>query len=98
MRLNPSWEGPNAPSINGENIYAGTGIGPNMLPEAEQETQYSYGDYEDQQTYRDQSRGQAASYASARSSSSSYSGSSRSSGYSSIGRFIIIIMVQKGHD
>ena len=89
MRLNPSWEGPNAPSINGENIYAGTGIGPNMLPEAEQETQYSYGDYEDQQTYRDQSRGQAASYASARSSSSSYSGSSRSSGYSSIGRFFI---------
>ena len=28
MRLNPNWESPNAPSINGETMYAGTGIGP----------------------------------------------------------------------
>ena len=51
MRLNPSWEGPNAPSI--DNIYAGTGIGPNMLPEEATETlPYGYGDYDTQQTYR----------------------------------------------
>ena len=51
MRLNPSWKGPNAPSINGETMYAGTGIGPD-LPESPTELQYGYGDYEDQQTYR----------------------------------------------
>jgi len=78
MRLNPSWEGPNAPSINGENIYAGTGIGPNSLPEAVTETQYSYGDYDNQQTYRDESRyGSDNSYSSSR--GNSYSSNSYSS-------------------
>ena len=79
MRLNPSWEGPNAPSINGENIYAGTGIGPNVLPETVTETQYSYGDYDNQQTYRDESRYGGASASRGSSYSSSYSSSSSSS-------------------
>lgn len=79
MRLNPNWESPNAPSINGETMYAGTGIGPG-LPESATELQYGYGDYDDpQQTYRDESRARGSSYSS--------SGNSYSSGssYSSIG-------------
>ena len=51
MRLNPNWESPNAPSINGETMYAGTGIGPG-LPESATELQYGYGDYDDPQAYR----------------------------------------------
>lgn len=53
LPLNPSWGSPNAPSINGDNVYAGTGIGPDNLPESATETQYSYGDYDNSQTYRD---------------------------------------------
>ena len=48
MRLNPNLESPNAPSINGETMYAGTGIGPG-LPESATELQYGYGDYDDPQ-------------------------------------------------
>lgn len=54
LPLNPSWGSPNAPSINGDNVYAGTGIGPNNLPESAVPTQYSYGDYDNSQTYRDE--------------------------------------------
>jgi len=53
LPLNPAWSSPNAPSLNGDNVYAGTGIGPNNLPESATETQYSYGDYDTSQTYRD---------------------------------------------
>jgi len=67
-------------NVNVDNIYAGTGIGPNMLPEEVTETlPYGYGDYDTQQTYRDESRygsSSSSSGSSYSSSGSSYSSSS----------------------
>jgi len=51
LPLNPSWGSPNAPSLNGDNVYAGTGIGPNNLPESATESQYAYGEYGDSPMY-----------------------------------------------
>ena len=76
--INPSWGSPNAPSINGDNVYAGTGIGPNIRPETATDSQFQYGEYGDSPSYSgDQSR-----YSSSRSrgSSSSSSSGSRSRG------------------
>ena len=57
LPLNPSWGSPNAPSINGDNVYAGTGIGPNIPPDTDSDSQFEYGEYPDTPSYRgDQSR------------------------------------------
>merc|ERR1712186_8384 len=74
MPLNPSWGSPNAPSINGDNVYAGTGIGPNIPPDTDTDSQFEYGEYPDTPSYRgDQSR---YSSSSSRSRGSSSRGSS----------------------
>jgi len=60
LPLNPSWGSPNAPSINGDNVYAGTGIGPNNLPDSGSDNQWS--DYDSSQTYRDQGNSYGNTY------------------------------------
>merc|ERR1719510_1473889 len=77
MPLNPSWGSPNAPSINGDNVYAGTGIGPNIPPDTDTDSQFEYGEYPDTSSYRgDQSRYSTSSSSSSSSRSSSSRGSS----------------------
>jgi len=61
LPLNPAWSSPNAPSINGDNVYSGTGIGPGL--DSVDETKYSYGDYDDtSQTYRDEGNSYGSTY------------------------------------